>query len=112
MSAPCRAYEFAESWNSGDSFRAAGFGALHLADWAQTRYGVEHPDKFKEYNHSLGEHPSRKDVNRFFAQGVLVYGLASLILPPDWRRPFQYLVIGYKASTVERNYQAGAKFEF
>ncbi len=44
---------------------------LMLLDWGQTRYAAKHPERFKEGNVFLGDHPSLGDVNRYFT-GLMI----------------------------------------
>jgi len=121
---PCHAEGLnLDKWTREDSYRQAAVTVLLVVDWAQTRYLVRHPIDPKQadgtynwrsegYNRVLGEHPSIGRVNNYFLAATLGHAAISALLPPDWRKAWQYVVIGVEANTVERNHHIGIKMEF
>lgn len=99
------------NWVKGDMARQAALSGLWAVDWLQTRYVATH-DEFYERNKILGKYPTTGDVNRYFAAVIgLQWGIAC-ILPPDARKVFQYISIGYQAQNIQRNYSLGVRLEF
>lgn len=102
---------WAKDWTREDTNRQAVVTALLVVDWGQTRYIAKHPE-FHETNPLLGEHPSIGQVNNYFVASILAHATVSMILPPDWRKGWQYIWIGIEADTVDRNRHIGIKVSF
>ena len=99
-------------WDSVDKSLGAAVLVLHVADWAQTRYIAENPDRFYETNPLLGKHPSKAQVDRFFVlTGVAGYFLADW-LEGDGRKFFLGGVAMAKLGVVIHNDSIGIKMEF
>jgi len=83
-----------------------------VLDWGQTRYIVQHPEKFYEMNKKMGDHPSMGTVNRHFSQLIIRDVLMGSILPP----PFDhlYLEIGTisEIKAIRHNRNIGVGFSF
>jgi hypothetical protein len=90
----------------------AAYLTLLAIDWSQTRYIAKNPDRFREINPLLGEHPSLGKVNNYFVASALVNIAAVHYLPERYRKPFQYLTIGFEATTVAHNYSIGIKLDW
>ncbi len=75
----------ADPWTTTD--KALGTVALlaTVVDWGQTRHIAKHPERFRETNPMLGEHPSVSDVNRHFAIAIVGGGLIAHFLPGEIR---------------------------
>lgn len=101
-----------EDWTPTHSKQLAAYLVLHAADWSQTRYIAKTPGKHQEFNPLLGRHPEVDQVDRFFLITGVGYVFLVQALPARWRNGFQNFAIGYRFSAVERNYQAGIKFDF
>ena len=102
----------ADDWTRRDTAWEAAYLTLHIIDWGQTLYAARRPDQYIERNRILGDHPSTGDVNRYFlATGIAHVGIA-YVLPPRYRRYWQWLWIAIEADTVNRNYKAGVRIEF
>jgi hypothetical protein len=100
------------TWTKADSAREAAYLALHVADWGQTLDIADHPDKWHENNPALGSHPSRGEVNRYFAITGLLHPVISYALPDDWRPYWQYGTIGLEVICVGNNARMGIGFGF
>lgn len=83
-----------------------------VIDWGQTRYVVQHPEKFYEMNKKMGDHPSMGTVNRHFSQLIIRDVLLGSILPS----PFDHLYFGAVAfseiKAIRHNRSMGVKFSF
>jgi hypothetical protein len=100
----------ADSWSNADVAREAAYLALHVADWKQTRTASEQPERYQEQNPILGEYPSIKRVDTYFAVTALLHVGAVHVLPARWRPAFQYFWIGVEAGVVTKNYKIGLRF--
>jgi hypothetical protein len=114
---------FAGDWTREDSYRQTALTALLIIDWGQTRYIVKHPIDPKRpdgtynwrkegYNPILREQPSIGRVNNYHAAVIVGHAAIGMILPPDWRKSWQYVWIGIEADTVYRNHHIGIKVNF
>lgn len=109
----------ASDWTRDDTAWQAGYLALHVADWGQTRNIVRRADTgcdgdplCIERNPILGRNPSIKRVDTYFAFTALAHTAISYALPPDWRRSWQLITIGVEAGVVGYNYKLGLKMDF
>lgn len=102
---------YASDWTKADTQRQLVYTALHIIDWGQTRYIVQH-DEYYETNIFLGKYPSMQEVDAYFAPTLLGHTLVSYLLPPNWRKIWQYVWIGARVKTVVDNYSIGVRFHF
>lgn len=98
------------NWTKADVYRQATWTALHGADWLQTRYIAQHPEQYKEYNPILGSHPSVTEVDLYMGGWMVLHPIITDILPPEYRKYWQYITIGEKAFWVGHNYSIGIGF--
>ena len=85
--------------------------ALSVIDWGQTLDIVDRPEYY-EINPIIGKHPSRADVNRYFACSVILKVLITHILPSEYRKYWlggNILISGY---FVNNNYQIGLRVNY
>jgi hypothetical protein len=101
-----------KDWTREDTYRQVAVTALLIVDWGQTRWIAKHPSQLYETNHFLGEHPSIARINNYFAASILWHAAISTLLPPDWRKGWQYVWIGIELEYVRRNYHIGVKVDF
>jgi hypothetical protein len=94
-----------------DYLLGAAIGLL-VIDWGQTRAIATEPDRFRERNPILGEHPSRGEVDRYFALSVAATAGLSYVLPDPYRTWFLTGVVVLEASAVINNHQLGVKVSF
>lgn len=99
-------------WTGGDTVRELIDLEFRMFDLWQTRYIARHPDKFFETNNFLGEHPSIEEVNRFFLITAITHFAISYALPRKYREAWQYITIGVRFNTVQKNKAIGIQFEF
>ncbi len=98
-------------WTKTDTHRQLIYSTLHIIDWGQTRYIATH-DQYYERNYFLGKYPSIQDVDIYFASMLAGHTLVSYLLPPDWRKVWQYVWIGVRFKTVADNYSIGISIHF
>lgn len=101
----------ARDWTGEELGWGAAAAAVRLADWAQTRNIVRNPDRFRETNPLIGEHPSRGRVDGAFVIGsAVLFGLAHYL--PEYRKSILrwFVVIG--GGVVARNASIGVRMSF
>jgi hypothetical protein len=101
---------FGENWTRGDTYREVAWGAIHVADWAQTRQIAQHPEKYYETNPILGKHPSEQSVNLYMGTALIVHPIISGLLPKPYRDVWQYMSIGVSGAAVINNVSIGVGF--
>lgn len=101
----------ADEWTNRQIAQQAGVTLLLAVDWAQTRDIKNHPG-FHESNPILGEHPTDKEVDQYFAAAAIGHAVITHLLPTEWRDAWQYVWIGAQTSTIARNHSLGIKFDF
>ena len=104
--------EARDSWTSEDTAREASYLILHTIDWGQTRHISNNCDRFREGNVFLGDCPSLKEVDQYFALTGLAHVGISYVLPREWRKAWQYITIGIETGAVGHNYKAGVSIDF
>jgi hypothetical protein len=98
-------------WSAEQIALGVTLGMLLAADWAQTRYIASHPGEYYETNAILGRHPTRGQVDAYFAgYSLLWWALAEFL--PQWRTGILGAGVLGSARFVIRNRQLGIKFEF
>lgn len=102
----------ADKWTDGDIAREVVFQAMHVIDYHQTMNVVNHPDKYRELNPVIGEHPSRDRLNAFMFTGAVLHIGVTHFLPAKWRPYWQYLTIGIKAGCIVQNLNTGLRIDF
>ena len=110
-------------WTNEERITQAGYTALHVVDWMQTRSIAENPEQFREYNPVLGQHPDRAAVDAYFAATLAGHWLITDALPRAWTLPgtnhtvhprkiWQWFWIGVEASCVVNNHAVGIRCTF
>jgi len=97
-------------WTKADVYRQATWTALHGADWLQTRQIAQHPDQYRETNPILGSHPSLASVDLYMGAWMVIHPLISDVLPPEYRKYWQYISIGVTGGCVLNNLSIGIGF--
>lgn len=127
---------FFEDWERTDTVLLGSALALSAIDWGQTKYATRetvttteirrfHTDgtetvetstttsrQYREENPFLGRHPSRGDVDRYFAIAALGTVALSAVLPTRYRRYFLTGVIVVESLVVLRNHHLGIRVAF
>ena len=99
-------------WTKNDTYRHTALTALIAVDYAQTMKIAREPENFKENNPILGEHPSEQEVTLYFASAYALTTATAMLLPPEYRKWFQYIVIGGQVGVVANNFHVGLGFGF
>lgn len=102
----------AGDWSDTDRYRETAYLALHVVDWTQTRYIAKNPDRFKENNRILGEHPTLGNVNRYFIAAGIGHFVIASALSGEWRYAFQAVTITVRMRDVVGNHRIGIEFAF
>ena len=101
-----------EPWDTTDKVLGATAASLLVVDWGQTLYIADNPDKYYERNIIMGEHPSRGQVNVYFAT-VLVGGyFFADWLSPDNRKRFLGTVSVIEVWATTKNHGIGVRIGF
>ena len=103
---------FADNWTREDTYRELTWTALLVVDYGQTMNIARNPDKFREYNPILGEHPSQSSVGLYMLSAAIIHPVISYYLPPKYRKWWQYISIGVELGTVGNNFGAGIGVTF
>ena len=99
-------------WTGKDTAWQTAYTVLHIADWGQTRYIAKHPERFNERNAILGDHPSTRKVDAYFATTLVAHTAISYVLPVKYRRVWQAVTIAVEGNAVAHNMKIGIKFGF
>lgn len=112
LSGPATAGGWFEPWSDGDYARqAVVFGTMYI-DWRQSHEIADHPDKYREINPLLGDHPSGADVDRVFLATAIIHSSVVYAMPARWRPAFQWFTVGFETSSIGRNWQIGIRLGF
>jgi len=98
-------------WTHDDTVRQSIFLGLKVIDGLQTHEIVKHPDKFKEANPFLPEHPTMGQVNRFILVGAIVPSLMAYWFEGDTRKGFQYGIILAQGAVDISNWKVGVRID-
>ena len=99
------------AWSDDDQARENTIMVLSLVDMSQTLYIVKHPEYY-ESNPVLGNHPKKHEVYRYFLTTMVGHQFVARILPEEYRKPFQYISIGFEGTLIARNLRLGIGFSF
>ena len=102
----------ADPWSDADKTREAIYLTLHVADWGQTLDIAKHPNLYTEENNVLGECPSAKRVNTYFATTALLHIAVVHFMPSSWRAAFQYSTIAMESGVIIKNNSVGIGINF
>jgi len=100
-----------DPWSRADVVRESAVMAVSLADWGQT-LNIEERDGCHEQNPMLGPHPSRGQVNTYFAASLLLHLGIVWALPARFRPAFQYASLGFELGIVGHNARLGLRITF
>lgn len=109
FASPCYA---ADPWTKTDIALEAIYQLTCAADWLQTRYIAANPERYRELNFILGDHPSIRKVDLYFLTMGIAHCVVSHYLPKPYRSIFQVAGIVVEVDAVRHNYILGIKFEF
>jgi len=78
----CSCSSYSYKWTKADKVgQVMVLGAMTM-DWLQTKYIATHGNEYRETNPMLGEHPSKGQVNAYFA-GLAAFNVATSCLLPS-----------------------------
>ena len=95
-------------WSVEDTARQTTFVVLTVADWGQTRYIFSHPETHYERNGLISE----SNVDYYFPAAMLAHTAVAYVLPPKYRKWWQYLFIAGQAGFVGHNASIGIGVDF
>jgi len=110
-------HAFADEWHTQDTILEATYLALHITDWAQTRYASRQTYQngnphYDEANPIIGTHPSYGKINAYFIVTGIGHVWLSSIMPERARSMFQYVTIGVELDSTIHNVQIGIHAKF
>ena len=109
-------------WTWEDSGFQVVYSGLLITDWTQTLHVARNDspssciDKdgvitcyvpFHEQNSLLGEQPSKKRINTYFATNLILHAAISYLLPKPYRTLWQGVWIGIEYDVVSNNRKTG-----
>ncbi len=103
---------WASDWSRNDVALEAGYLTLHVLDWGQSLDIVGRHKVYHERNPFLGKHPSRDEVNSYFALTALAHVAIANGLAAPARTYFQLITIGVEAAVAGNNYRIGLRTAF
>ena len=74
-----------DKWDAVEIGEAAALTVLMAIDHGQTSMIVRNPDRYREMNPIMGEHPSQATVNIFFPAALAFKLGVAHFLPSEWR---------------------------
>jgi hypothetical protein len=107
MPAPAAA---ADKWSNQDKILEATYLTLMALDWGTTLDIAEHPQRYREYNPILGDHPTRGQVNTYFLASGIIHVAVTHLLRADCRPYWQGVTIGLTGICLVNNLSIGLKF--
>lgn len=101
-----------EKWTTTDYTMEAAFLGLLVVDYAQTKYIVKHPYEYHETNPILGNGPSMRRVNAYFALSALTHVGIAYVLPHPYRNYWQVAGCLVELGCVGNNIHCGIRCSF
>lgn len=111
-----------DDWSITDTYRESAFVALSIIDWRQTMDIAKHPQtcganqkcdsELVETSEILGEHPSNAQINAYFSLGITAHVIVALLLPENFRAPWQAAGIVLEGYYVAHNFRVGLSASF
>ena len=102
----------ASDWTTEDTQRQFIVLGITTIDWAQTRQLGDTRCIYHENNKLMGHgKPSPGRINRWFIGGAVLHTGIAYLLPPEMRKKFQHISIGWEAGFVAHNYKLGVRIK-
>lgn len=114
LSMSCQSQEYSPKLWTDSTFTNSALvfsNVMLVSDWGQTLH-IAQDDRYTEDNKYLGKNPSRRDVNLYFLQRLVVHNLVGYLLPKKYKNIFYVSVSAYQAEAVFRNYELGIRMKF
>jgi hypothetical protein len=100
-----------KDWDTTDKQLFVASELLLFIDWRQSLEAQRHPDRYKENNKILGEHPSAATLNKYFVGAMLGnYFVADYLT--NYRTAYLASVIAVEVTFVGNNKSVGLKIGF
>jgi hypothetical protein len=100
----------AGDWSTQDAVLEAVYLGLSAIDWHQSlAISTDDKEGWYERNTILGKHPSRGQVNLYFAACTLLHPLVTWLFPPSLRPYWQGASVGFEGRGVAVNYTIGIR---
>ncbi len=99
-----------DPWTREDKILQGVQLGVQSIDWLQTRE-IARNDEFYEVNPYLGENPTIKEVDKYFAISAITKVATTHILPQPWRKYWLMFNIGVSTGLVWHNYHIGIRIE-
>jgi len=101
----------ATPWTRDDNIRQGLVIGLFLVDWRQTQHIVKNPGHYKEQNIILGEHPSMRRLNIYWATLIPLHTWVMTKLDRPTRTMAQRVFIGAESFATYRNHKTFSDHE-
>ena len=101
-----------DPWTTEQKALGAAFATAYVLDWRQTIHIASNPERWRETNPLLGEHPDAGRVNRHFAAGAIMSYLILDAVPSETRTVLLAAGFVVEAAYVNRNLQIGIGWGF
>jgi len=104
-------HSVARAWTAQEKRWAALAVTAGAIDWLQTRNIARNPDRWRERNPRLPDHPTLGQVNRHFATGLVAGALIAHFVP-EYRLPFLRTVAIVQFGFAIHNARMGISIRF
>lgn len=99
-------------WTANDTKLEIAYQTIALIDLGQTQWMRQQNEKsffpkYEETNPILGPHPSRGQINRYFAVSSALHLAVSYFIPDEYRPYWQWITIGIEGGVVAQNMSMG-----
>jgi hypothetical protein len=101
----------ARDWTADEKAWGTAVLATRLVDWGQTRNIARHPERWRELNPLLPEHPTLGEVNRHFLVSTALMFAAAHYLP-QYRKTMLQVWFAVGVGVTARNAAIGIRMEF
>jgi hypothetical protein len=102
----------ADPWDKQDIALEVLWQCLHAVDWGQTLDIASRPERYREINPLIGEHPSRARVNAYMGLSTLTHIGITHLLPKSYRPYWQMITIGISGTLIIHNFNIGLQVRF
>ena len=103
-------YEF-DDWTRGQLIMQGLTTFSYVLDWGQT-LDIENHSNLYETNALLGDHPSRGEINTYFASLIITHILITHVLPSKYRMAWLTGTFVISVGYVNNNYHLGLTFKY
>lgn len=97
-------------WTTGDTIAQSVVAAAIVADCSTTLDMSS--GRLQETNPILGKHPTKSDVYGWCAGAIVGTTAVSILLPPEWRRAWQGVILGIEIGMIQNNLRIGLRMRW